>query len=145
MTRDDCDGRIGAGGFHSGGCSALLLAAADERVSCAVTSGWYYGFKDAYLMHGDNCPCNIVPFMWKYFDCADIGAMIAPRPLYIESGTNDPHNGPTLGYDNVTSQVSITKDAYESLGAAENLLHTAHDSGGIWRGDYVLDFLEKVL
>src|SRR5215216_1018144 len=118
-TRDDCDAtRIGCAGLSGGGAQTLWLAALDERVRCAVVSGYFYGFKDALLRLSTNCSCNYVPGLWQLADMGDIAALLAPRPLLIETGSHDPLNG-ERGVANVTEQLAITRQAYTLLGAEE--------------------------
>ncbi len=51
----------------------------------------------------------------------DIAAMIAPRPLLIETGSRDPLNGAS-GLANVRSQVHIIRRAYRTLGAEDRCI-----------------------
>jgi hypothetical protein len=82
----------------------------DDRIKCAVVSGYFYGYKDSLLKRSDNCGCNYVPHLWEYIDMCDLGALIAPRPLLIESGTEDDLNG-ERGIENVLEQVAATRKA----------------------------------
>ena len=92
-SRPDClKGSVGAAGLSGGGLQTLYLAAMDKRVRCAVISGYFYTVKDSILQYSC-CPCNIVPRLWEFFDMGDLAALIAPRPLLIETGTQDPLNG----------------------------------------------------
>lgn len=141
LSRPDADGRLGAGGMSGGGQQTLFLAACDERISAAVVSGWFYGFKESLLLLPHNCACNFVPNLWKYFDCCDLGALIAPRALHIESGENDHLNGNVGKIQNVTHQVEITREAYKALNAEENLLHFIHPGVHEWNGSKTYDFL----
>lgn len=144
-TRSDCDKtRIGCGGLSGGGLQTLWLAALDDRVRCAVVSGYFYGYKDALLKLSGNCGCNYVPNLWEHVDMGDLGALIAPRPLLIESGTEDELNG-ERGLDNVTEQVDMTREAYK-LHEAENRLHHHIFKGGHrWSGDETGGFINKWL
>lgn len=111
-TRDDCDAeRIGCAGLSGGGLQTLWLSAMDDRIRCAVVSGYFYGYKDSLLRMSNNCGCNYVPRLWNYADMGDLGALIAPRPLLIETGTDDPLNG-YRGLPNVEEQVEIAIRAY---------------------------------
>ncbi len=72
-TRTDC-GMISSVGLSGGGLQTLWLTALDDRIQCAVISGYFYGYKDALLKLSDNCGCNYVPDLWKYVDMGDLGA-----------------------------------------------------------------------
>jgi hypothetical protein len=74
----------------------------------------------------------------------DIAALVAPRPLIIETGLRDSLNGKS-GIKNVTSQYEITKKAYEISGYTDRLMHTTFDAGHIWSGEEVYPFFKKYL
>lgn len=133
-TRRDCDpGRIGCAGLSGGGLQTLWAAALDRRIRCAVISGYFYGYKESLLdLHG-NCSCNYVPHLYENMDMGDIAALIAPRPLLIETGTRDPLNGAS-GVKNVRSQVRITRRAYRLLGVPRLLKHDIFEGEHRWHG-----------
>ena len=144
-TRADCDAtRIGCAGLSGGGAQTLWLAALDERVRCAVVSGYFYGYKDSLLRLSTNCSCNYVPGLWQTADMGDIGALLAPRPLLIESGRYDDLNG-ERGVLNVTEQLDITRPAYALLGVEDRLAHTVFAGGHRWDGSDVLPWLARWL
>jgi dienelactone hydrolase len=144
-TRGDCDGeRVGCAGLSGGGLQTLWLSALDERVRCAVVSGYFYGYKSALLHLNQNCSCNYVPGLWSLVDIGDIGALLAPRPLLIESGARDPLNG-ERGLDNVREQLAITRTAYEVLGAGDRLAHTVFDGEHRWDGADAAPWLRRWL
>lgn len=123
QTRKDCrPGKVGCAGLSGGGLQTLWASALDDRIRCSVISGYYYGYKDA-LLRQTCCACNYVPGLCRYADMGDIGALIAPRPLPIESGDHDPLNGVTTGLKNVLSQVAVTRKAYRLLDAGDALSH----------------------
>lgn len=145
QTRDDCDpDRIGCGGLSGGGLQTLWIAAMDDRVKCAVTSGYFYGYKDSLLKLSHNCGCNYVPHLWENVDMGDIGALIAPRPLLIETGDEDPLNG-ERGAVNATEQVEITRKAYKLFDAEDKLYHHLFRGGHRWNGEKTYEFIGKYL
>jgi len=145
QTREDCDpGRIACGGISGGGMQSVWLAAVDDRVKCVITSGYFYGFKESFLELSGNCPCNFVPNLWKYFDMGDIGALIAPKPLLIESGIKDHLSGKS-GIENVKSQVEIAKQAYKLLGVEDRIYNHIHSGGHEWNGEKSMEFIRKWL
>jgi hypothetical protein len=145
LGRKDCDGRLACGGMSGGGLQSLYLAAVDERFSLAVTSGWFYGFKESLLQQPHNCACNFVHNLWLYFDCCDIGSLIAPRPFHIESGMKDHLNGSFTGIENVKTQVELTRRSYELMGAEDKLLHFIHPGIHEWCGKKAYEFIDKHL
>jgi dienelactone hydrolase len=136
--------RIGCAGMSGGGQQTIWLAALDDRIKVAVTSGYFYGMKESLLKLPNNCACNFIPFMWKTADIGDLGALIAPRAFLIESGQRDPLNG-APGLDNVYPQVETTKKAFTLLDAENKLFHSVHSGAHEWNGKDVIPFLEKWL
>ncbi len=136
--------RIGCGGMSGGGAQTIYTAALDERIALAITSGYFYGFRDALLLQPANCGCNYAPGLYEAVDMGDIGALIAPRPFYVESGRNDHLNGAS-GINNVYSQVKITKKAYTLFNKEEKLHHSVHEGGHQWVGEGLFEFIEKNL
>lgn len=139
------NGTLFCGGHSGGGHLAILLSAVDERVQAVFTSGYFYGFKDAFLHLPNNCSCNYVPDLWRYFDVADIGCMIAPRPFFIESGDQDELNG-CSGLDNVYPQVRITEEAYKLYHCNERLTHSVYhgNHGDGMKDEKIIAFLNQL-
>ena len=134
LTRNDCDpSRIGCAGLSGGGLQTLWLAALDDRICAAVVSGYFYGYRDSLLDLNGNCGCNYVPGLWQAVDMGDLGAMVAPRPLFIETGSRDPLNG-ARGLPNVLEQIEISREAYEVWGASSNLVHDVCEGEHEWFG-----------
>ena len=143
-TKEELDAEnIGCVGFSGGGMQGLWLAAMDERVKYTMISGYFYGYKDSLLELNGNCSCNYVPHLWEYVDMGDLGALIAPRPIMIESGTKDHLNG-KRGIENVLEQVAITKAAYKLFGKEEYVVHGIGESVHRWQAIKVDKFLTKV-
>lgn len=144
-TRPECDSsRLGCAGLSGGGLQTLWFAAMDDRVKCAVVSGYFYGYKESLLELNGNCSCNYVPHLWEKVDMGDIAALIAPRPLLIETGDKDPLNGKS-GVDNVLPQVEITRRAYRLLGADDRLFHHIFPGEHRWSGEKAIPWLKRHL
>jgi dienelactone hydrolase len=144
-TRPDCDPRrIGCAGLSGGGLQTLWLSALDERIRCAGVSGYFYGYKESLLHLNTNCSCNYVPGLWSLVDIGDIGALIAGRPLIVESGSRDPLNG-APGLENVAGQLAITRKAYAVLGAEDHLAHTVFEGEHRWHGADIIPWLQRWL
>jgi dienelactone hydrolase len=144
-TRKDVrPGGVGCAGLSGGGHQALWAAALDDRITCAIVSGYFYGYKSALLDLNWNCSCNYVPHVWEHIDMGDLGALIAPRALLIESGTKDDLNG-TRGIANVVSQVKIARQAYRILDVKERLAHDIFEDGHRWNGEKTTPWLRRWL
>jgi dienelactone hydrolase len=134
QTREDCiPGRIGCAGLSGGGLQTLWASALDRRIQCAVISGYLYGYKEALLDMYMGCSCNYVPHLFETVDMGDIAALIAPRPLLVETGTEDHLNGAS-GLANVQSQMQTIRKAYRLLDATEMLKHDVFEGEHRWNG-----------
>ena len=144
-TRDDClPGGVGCAGLSGGGLQTLWAAALDDRIRCAVISGYFYGYRDSLLDLYNNCSCNYVPRLYEYADMGDIGALIAPRPLLVETGTRDPLNG-ARGIKNTTSQVAIVRRACRLLGASDAIEHDIFEGEHLWHGARAIPWMKRWL
>jgi dienelactone hydrolase len=145
ITRKDVvPKRLGCAGLSGGGYQTLFLSAIDSRVTCAVVSGYFYGVRDSLLEMPGNCDCNVVPHLWQDFDMGDIGALIAPRPLLVETGDQDPLNGAN-GLKNVSSQLKITGKAYRLLRARNHLKHDVFTGQHRWNGVEAIPWMKRWL
>lgn len=89
-TRPDVDAkRVGIMGISGGGKTTLFAAALDRRLKAVVISGYFNTFRDS-IYRISHCICNYIPGILRYAEMPDIAGLIAPRPLHIESGTDDP-------------------------------------------------------
>lgn len=134
--------KMGCAGFSGGGQYTMWLAALDDRVKTAVVSGYVHGYLDSILdVH--LCSCNYAPGLWKLGDISDFCSLIAPRPLFVENGTQDPENG-YRGITGPKEQVEKIRKAYEVYGKEENLRHVTPEGTHLWYGE-CFDFVEKHL
>lgn len=145
LTRDPRidAGRIGCAGLSGGGMQTLDLAALDTRVKAGVVSGYFYGVRESLQIQNQHCDCNLVPHLWEHFDMGDLGAIAAPRGLFIETGDRDPLNGRSLR--NVTSQVAIARKVFNALGAGRNLGHHVFAGEHRWDGARSIPWLRDKL
>ncbi|WP_320128855.1 alpha/beta hydrolase family protein [uncultured Sphaerochaeta sp.] len=131
-------------GFSGGGMQSLYLAALEPRIQMAFISGYFYGFKDSLLVLNGNCSCNYVPSLWRSFDMGDIASLFAPRPLVIQSCSEDHLNG-SRGMKNVQEQYAIVQKNYELLGASKKLYHDIVSGEHHFSDTHMLLALETVL
>ena len=88
-TRPELDAtRVGCMGISGGGTAALFSAALEPRIRAAMVSGYLNTFQDSIgsLAH---CVDNYVPGILNWAEMHDIAGLIAPRPLFVESGERD--------------------------------------------------------
>ncbi|WP_254847648.1 alpha/beta hydrolase family protein [Paenibacillus odorifer] len=87
------DERIGIMGISGGGLVAGFTAALDERIACAVVSGYANTFADSILTR-NHCLDNYIPGILLEAEMPDLLGLIAPRGLFLESGDADYLFGP---------------------------------------------------
>jgi dienelactone hydrolase len=88
-TRPELDAsRVGCMGISGGGTATLFAAALEPRIRTAMVSGYLSTFRDSVgsLAH---CIDNYVPGILNWAEMHDIAGLIAPRPLFVESGEKD--------------------------------------------------------
>ena len=132
---------LACAGMSGGGQQTLWFAALDTRVCAAITSGYFYGVEDSLICLPGNCACNFVPHFFETADMGDLGALIAPRPFFVESGEQD-HLSGKRGVENVKSQVEIARQAYALFDAEEEVKLSVHPGGHQWIGTGMRAFLQ---
>ena len=136
-------GRVASIGLSGGGMANLYFTALDRRVRYAVISGYFYGFRESLLeMH--NCACNYVPELWNYFDVGEIGGLIAPRPLVIETGDEDSLNGKS-NLKNVIPYVNQIRQVYALYGKEDDLYHDIFHGPHRFNGEESMVRLSKYM
>jgi dienelactone hydrolase len=88
-TRPELDSsRVGCMGISGGGTATLFATALEGRLRGAMVSGYLNTFRDSVgsLAH---CIDNYVPGILNWAEMHDVGGLIAPRPLFVESGERD--------------------------------------------------------
>jgi dienelactone hydrolase len=133
--------RIGVAGFSYGGTLSLFLAAWDPRVSVSVVSGYFSSWAEAHKMPWNMCGSQVLPGMLGAMEHIDLGALVAPRPLFIENGADDDLFPATVA----TAEVAKLRAVYRILGDDESLVHDVFEGGHQWNGTGVYAFLERWL
>lgn len=143
INRPEVDAkRIASAGFSGGGQYAMWLAAMDQRIAAAAVSGYVHGYYDSILdVH--LCPCNYAPMLWRLGDISDICSLIAPRPLFVENGLQDPLNG-YRGIAGPREQVERIREAYRLYGKEDCLQHATPEGSHQWYGE-CYEFLDQAL
>ena len=88
-TRPEFDSkRIGCMGISGGGTCTVFAAALEPRIRAAFVSGYLNTFRDS-IGSISHCIDNYVPGILNWAEMYDVAGLIAPRPLFIESGSKD--------------------------------------------------------
>lgn len=88
-TRRELDvTRVGLMGISGGGTVTAFGTALEPRIKVALVSGYLNTFRDSIgsLSH---CMDNYVPGILNWAEMHDVAGLIAPRPLFVESGEQD--------------------------------------------------------
>lgn len=133
--------RIGAAGLSYGGTATLFLAALDERVKAAVVSGYFSSWAAAHRVPWNMCGSQILPGLLGRLEHVDLGALVAPRALLVETGTEDPIFPVAAARDAFATLAMI----YEHSGARDRLVHDVFEAGHRWHGTHAYPFLEREL
>lgn len=110
--------KLGVTGISGGGAASWWIAAADERVKVSApvcgTGALFSHIHDRTI--DDHCDCMwwINTYRW---DLADVGALIAPRPLLIGSSDRDG----IFTIESIRRVHTQLAGLYRKLGAAPNL------------------------
>ena len=75
--------RVGLAGLSFGGCHGLYATALDPRIGALLTSG-FFNDRHAYPL-----PSTVPPGAARAFLDAELGALVCPRPLWIETADQD--------------------------------------------------------
>ena len=133
--------RIGMVGLSYGGTMTLFTAAWDDRVAAAVVSGYFSSWAESHKMPWNMCGSQVLPGMLGELEHLDLGALMAPRPLLVETGTDDL----LFPVHTARAQMARLKVVYEQLGGGNRLEHDVFEGGHQWHGTLAYDFLERWL
>jgi dienelactone hydrolase len=141
QTRREIDpARIATLGISGGGTVSLFSAALDERIKVAVVSGYFNTFRDC-IVSLSHCIDNYVPGILNYVEMYDLAGLVAPRGLFIESGTRDPIF-PIEGSRKAFKQATTI---YAAFGTPEMLGQEIFEDGHVFYGKGAFEFLKKRL
>lgn len=134
--------RLGVVGFSYGATMTLFLAAVDDRVQAAVVSGYLSSWKAAHRVPWNMCGSQVIPGMLGSLEHTDVAALVAPRPLLVETGRDD------LLFPEAAARETMTqlRGAYRLLGAPDDaLVHDVVAGGHAWHGEHAGEFLDRWL
>ncbi|PZD94199.1 dienelactone hydrolase [Paenibacillus sambharensis] len=137
-TRSDVDAeRVGCIGFSGGGMVASLTAAVEGRIRAAVICGYGSTYRDSILAR-QHCLDNYLPGILQEAEMPELLGLIAPRPLFLESGRSD-HLFPA---EAVQAAADYLEQLYAELGAADSFGLDLFEGGHEIRGDRSFDWLQ---
>jgi dienelactone hydrolase len=134
--------RIGAGGLSYGGTCTLFLAALDARVRACVVSGYLSSWKAAHTVPWNMCGSQVFAAIPSELEHVDVAALVAPRPMLVETGTDDAIFPVGAARESVARLRPLYDRAPEG---ADALVHDVFEGGHRWHGARVAAFLERWL
>lgn len=140
-TRSELDStRVGCMGISGGGTVTLFSAALEPRIRVALVSGYLNTFRDSIgsLSH---CIDNYVPGILNWAEMYDLAGLIAPRPLFVESGQKDnifPIAASVESFNKV-------REIYSVFGAADRIEHEVFPGEHSFWGTRGIPFLARHL
>ncbi|MBZ5726228.1 MAG: alpha/beta hydrolase family protein [Acidobacteriia bacterium] len=140
-TRNELDaGRVGCLGISGGGTVTAFAAALEPRIRAAMVSGYLNTFRDS-IMSLSHCIDNYVPGILNWAELYDVAGLIAPRPLFAESGERDDI------FPIAASRASFArvKKIYEVFGAGDLAEQEVFDGPHSFWGKRGLPFLARHL
>jgi hypothetical protein len=132
--------RIAAMGISGGGTVSLFAAALDRRIKVSVVSGYFNTFRDS-IMSLSHCIDNYVPGILNYVEMHDIAGLVAPRGLFVESGTRDS----IFPIEASRAAFKKAQAIYRVFGAPEMIGQEIFDGEHIFYGKGAFEFLKKRL
>jgi dienelactone hydrolase len=140
-TRKELDAsRVGCMGISGGGTCTTFSAALEPRIKAAMISGYLNTFRDS-IFSLSHCIDNYVPGILNWAEMYDIAGLIAPRPLFAESGTQDD----IFPIEASRASFARVKKVYETLGAPDNCQHEVFEGEHSFHGVEGIPFLAEHL
>jgi len=140
-TRPELDAhRVGCMGISGGGTCTTFATALEPRIRTALISGYLNMFRDS-IFSLSHCIDNYVPGILNWAEMYDVAGLIAPRPLFVESGAKDD----IFPIEASNASFARVKKVYEVFGAGDLVQHEVFDDIHRFSGAQGLPFLAKQL
>jgi dienelactone hydrolase len=140
-TRPEIDrSRIATMGISGGGTISLFSAALDARIKAAVVSCYFNTFRDSILSLS-HCIDNYVPGILNYFEMYDVAGLVAPRGLFIESGSRDP----IFPVEGSREAFQKARAIYSAFRAGDKLGFEVFEGEHVFHGKGAFEFLRSSL
>jgi dienelactone hydrolase len=133
--------RIGCCGLSTGGMMTLFLTALDPRIKTATISGTLTSYRSYALEIETTCGTQLPFGLLRWGDLADVGCLIAPRPVCFESGAGD------FGFlpGEAKREFRRIERCYRVAGAPGRAVFDAFPGGHEWHGVVGLPLMEAAL
>ncbi len=133
--------RLGCCGLSTGGMMTLFLTALDQRIKTATISGTLTSYRSYAFDIETTCGTQLPHGLFRWGDLAEVGCLIAPRPVCFESGAGDFGFLPEVA----EQEFRRVKQCYEVAGVPERAVFDAFPGGHEWHGAVGLPMMETWL
>ena len=116
--------RIGCMGNSYGGRTTMWLTIFDERIRACVASGCMNTFRERSLKLS-SCGIQYLPGLLRIGDVPELFSLIAPRPMQLQTGEEDPLITPA----DRDAMIETVRQTYRAIGAGDNLGYVLHPGG----------------
>jgi pimeloyl-ACP methyl ester carboxylesterase len=132
---------MGMVGFSYGATTTLFLAALDTRVEAAVVSGFFSSWAESHKVPWNMCGSQVLFDMLGRMEHVDLAALIAPRPLLVQSGDED------MLFPVAAAREALDRlrPVYESMDGGDRLAHDVFQGEHQWSGAGAYPFLDRWL
>lgn len=131
---------IGCFGLSGGALVTAFTSMIDVRIKATVLAGYTNTFKGS-IMDRRHCLDNYIPGILEIAEMPELIGLIAPRPLFIESGTKD-HLFPL---EQVHTALEKLEVIYESIGSKKELSSYIFEGGHEINGEKSFDWIVRQL
>ena len=114
--------RLGVMGNSGGGTVALLSGALLDRITHVMPCCSFCSFAES-IMAIDHCECNYIPGILDWAECAEIGGLVAPKPLVVINGKDDP----IFPLEACKKEFARLQTIYNAAGAPNQCRHVIGD------------------
>jgi fermentation-respiration switch protein FrsA (DUF1100 family) len=106
-----------------------------------VVAGYFSSWAESHKVPWNMCGSQVLFGMLGRMEHADLGALVAPRPLLVVNGRDD------LLFPVAAAEASLARlrPLYERHGAGERLVHDVFDGEHEWHGEVAYPFLDRWL
>ena len=132
--------RLAVMGISGGGATSFFTAALDNRVKAAVVSGYFCTFRDS-IFSIQHCIDNYIPGILRYAEMYDVAGLIAPRSLFVETGTDDR----IFPVEATRYAVGKAREMYRAMGAEDRLGFEVFEGTHQFHGVGAFEHLAKTL
>ncbi len=129
--------KLGVVGLSYGGTVSLFLAAYDQRVAAAVISGYLSSWQSSHAVPLNMCGSQVLFDSLGTLEHLDVAALVAPRPMLVESGAEDP----IFPRGAAVETVAQLRLLYDHFGTESCLEHDIFSGGHQWHGERAYPFL----